>query len=385
MKSFIYFIIFSLFILLQCKKDNVPDSDNNDNIDIIVPEIVRHYGGSQMDILYDAIVSTDGGFVLVGSTGYDVNIFVVKTKQNGDTIWTKTIVDSVNTSGLSVKETYDNGYLIIGSPNPFIGKDIIVIKINSNGDILWNKKYKNILSWNGNSLVVQNSDNTFLIAANTGYNVNDGVDVFLLKLNDQGDSIWSNTLTLPDEEVCNSIISTNDGGYAIAGGTELNSSKNILLIKLNSNGILEWSKKFYVRMYNVGNSIIQDQSNNFIILGRVEDANIRSTYLLKTDGQGNKLLEKEYRYKDNECNYGRYISKMIDGSYLITNEVSGFGAFGTLLIKVNSNGDIIWSKYIEHYEGCIAFEASSGKISVMGETMYIGYGSFDLFLAFFSL
>jgi len=137
-------------------------------------------------------------------------------------------------TGYSVCQTNDNGYIVTGSYG-LIGddKDVWLIKISQNGDSLWSKTFGGDRNDVGNS-VKQCIDNGFIIA---GYK-NDlelfDRDLYLIKTDENGNEEWSKVYGVEDvDEGANSVCLTNDNGYIVAGyiGTGVGGFGDAYLLK----------------------------------------------------------------------------------------------------------------------------------------------------------
>jgi len=188
--------------------------------------------------------TTDGGYMLAGFCESDAlnnsfdHFYLIKTNSNGDTLWTKSY-GGTRDIGYSAQQTTDGGYIIAGTTTSFGDStgNVYLIKTDSIGDIVWSKTY-------GDStgdiayFVQQTYDGGYIIAGNTN-NIYDTLgDVYLIKTNSIGDTLWTRTYGGSGNDVASSIQQTTDGGYIITGYTNSFGLADyaLYLIKTDSNG-----------------------------------------------------------------------------------------------------------------------------------------------------
>ena len=172
----------------------------------------------------------DEGFVILTSTKK-----LIKTNSFGDTLWTKnlSVVNQKEVNSLEyIRQTNDNGYIITGSLD---NDNITLIKLNQDGTLSWEKEYGGVNEDKGNS-VIQTNDNGFIICGYTSSYGSGNEDVYIIKTDIQGDSIWSKTFGSSDEDLGLSIQETSDYGYLIGGIKTEWGSRTVYLIKTNSFG-----------------------------------------------------------------------------------------------------------------------------------------------------
>ena len=196
----------------------------------------KSYGGLKNDAVFSVQQTTDNGYIMTGyetSFGIDsADVYLVKTDAGGDTLWTRRYGGTRNESGTNVKQTSDNGYIIVGSTNSFGagGNDIYLIKTDSNGNILWSKTYGG--PGNDNASGVQiTSNGGFIISGSTmSFGTN---NIFLIETDNLGNIVWSKVFGGANPS---SVEKTADGGYVITGQVINNADINVLLIKTDHAG-----------------------------------------------------------------------------------------------------------------------------------------------------
>ncbi|MGB3479708.1 MAG: hypothetical protein WBB67_11175 [bacterium] len=133
--------------------------------------------------LFSVRETSDGGFVSVGDISWPFDIFVIRTDYLGDTLWTKRFGESANDVGHCIRKTPDGGYVITGYTASFGagGNDVYLLKIRDSGDTLWTRTYGGTESDIGYELEIT-SDSGYIIAGYTGSYGAGSKDVWLLKI-----------------------------------------------------------------------------------------------------------------------------------------------------------------------------------------------------------
>ncbi len=199
-----------------------------------VVDWTRTYGGQLWEQGNSVQETTDRGFIIVGyktistsSYGADSDVYLIKTDADGDTLWTKLYgvqEGEYRDEGWSVQQTTDGGYIISGEtwrPGALSWQiDFYLIKTNANGDTTWTRTYDGFESTDVGRSVQQTLDGGYIIAGYTNdYPLNH--EVFLVKTNTFGDTIWTKILgrnlgSYPYDEGW-SVQQTTDGGYIVVG------------------------------------------------------------------------------------------------------------------------------------------------------------------------
>ncbi|MDD2891182.1 MAG: hypothetical protein PHE49_11190, partial [bacterium] len=232
----------------------------------------KTYGGENNDYGYSVQSTSDSGYIIAGYTnsfGFgNVDVYLIKTDSLGDTLWTKTYGGTQNDYGYFAQQTNDNGYIIAGYTNSFGagGVDVYLIKTDSSGDTLWTRTYGGVNQDYGRSMQ-QTKDSGYIITGYTNSFGAGGADVYLIKINSSGDTLWTKTFGGSGSDYGHSVQQTKDSGYIIAGytnsfGTGLS---DIYLIKTNSSGDILWTKTYGGSQNDCGYFVRQTQDDGYII------------------------------------------------------------------------------------------------------------------------
>jgi hypothetical protein len=240
----------------------------------------RTYGGSAREGGYSVQQTTDGGYIIGGETRSfgpgapdSSNIYIIKTDSIGDTLWTKIFGGRGYDCCLSIQQTQDGGYIATGFTSSYgAGSwDIFILKMNASGDTLWTRIFGGVNTDCGYS-IQQTTDGGYIVAGNTISFGTGSWEAYIVKMNASGDTLWTKTYGGVNFECGYSIQQTTDGGYIVAGSTNSYGSgtpnyNNVYLIKMDASGnaTVEENK---IRVQSV-NSRIQAIPNPFTSFARI--------------------------------------------------------------------------------------------------------------------
>ena len=284
-------------------------------------------GGTNLNHHFnDVQQTTDGGYVLTGFYDDGNNAWLLKTDSLGNTLWSVIIWQSGTTTvfGLSVQQTTDGGYIITGYNVWDNKRTAFLIKTNDQGNTLWTKYFHDYKS----NSVQQTTDGGYIITGSGGWtNTSTEHDLWILKTDNLGNTIWSKTFGGSGLDDGSCVKQTTDGGYIITGHTASfgNGSRDVWLLKTNNQGDSLWSKSFGGVGMEIGFSGQQTIDGGFIITGETYSfGNGESDlWLLKTDSQGDSLWTKTFGGADYEFGYS--VQQTSDGGYIITGSTFSFG------------------------------------------------------------
>ena len=110
-------------------------------------EWTKTFGGTKHEVFWNFTQNSAGDYLLCGSSksfgGINSDLFLVKTNFKGEEIWYRTYGGNRGEYGDDVKQTSDGGYIIVGGTQSYgAGKyDVYLNKIDANGDKTWGKTY----------------------------------------------------------------------------------------------------------------------------------------------------------------------------------------------------------------------------------------------------
>lgn len=184
------------------------------------PWVSERYGGAGGDNAYSLIQVKDGYLIAGYTTSYGAgnqDFWLIRTDSSGNPQWNRTYGGAGSETAYSVVATGDGGYAVAGLTGPSGGPyDFLLVKTDYLGNLEWNQTYGGTGSETARS-VVQTNDGGYAIAGST--NIHGSWDFWLVKTDADGNMQWNKTIGEGDDEVAYSLVHTSDGGYALAGYT----------------------------------------------------------------------------------------------------------------------------------------------------------------------
>jgi hypothetical protein len=402
MKTLLKPLSLALFIAatLPTQSAYIRTSPPSDTFPAIRPSshFCKAIGGPYIEAAVSLIQTSDGGYAITGLTksfsagGHDV--YVVKLDANSNLQWTKTIGGPESEEGNSIIQTSDGGYAITGITQSFgAGEwDVYLVKLDAHGNLQWTKTIGGKKEDVGASLI-QTSDGGYAITGSTRSFGAGEADVYVVKLDANGNLQWTKTIGGKKEDVGTSLIQTSDGGYAIAGSTRSFGAgeADVYVVKLDAKGNLQWTKTIGGENNDWGLSLIQTSDGGYAITGATTSfgAGKADVYVVKLDANGNLQWTKTIGGPRGD--WGFSLIQVSDGGYAITGITSSDGLaayFGpaeadVYVVKLDANGNLQWTKTIggpEHDRGISLIQTSDGGYAIAGSTQSFGAGEWDIYV-----
>ncbi|MEO0095337.1 MAG: T9SS type A sorting domain-containing protein [candidate division WOR-3 bacterium] len=246
---------------------------------------------------------------------------------NAQLRWLGIYGGSGNDDAYCARQTNDNSYIAVGSTTSYgNGTQVYLLKIDSLGDTIWTKTYGGA-DWDMGYWVQQTSDSGYIIAGTTA-SFGEEYQAYLIKTDSLGDTLWTRTYGGPSYEFGWGVQQTMDGGYIIVGTTW---NGGVYLIKTDANGDTLWAKTYGG---DEGWSVQQTRDNGYIVAGYKNCG----VYLIKTDSLGDTLWTR--RYMDGIDDLGKHVEQTTDGGYIIVGASQRLmHLIQILAIKVDSLGN----------------------------------------------
>ena len=217
--------------------------------------------------------------------------WLLKTDHLGNVIWNTAIGGTGDDRARCLINTSDGGFLLTGWSNSYGAGalDVWLVKTDAFGNHQWNATYGGVGTERSSSLISTN-DGGYIIAGNTASFGEGETDIYVVKADVQGNMEWNRTYGGPAGETSTKIINTDDGGYGIAGRTYSFGSgeSDIWFIKIDQNGNMVFNQTYGGEMAEISHSIIENDDGGYVIAGVTASfgAGENDFWLIKTDEYG---------------------------------------------------------------------------------------------------
>jgi len=330
----------------------------------------KSLGGNGVDLLKKVLVTRDGGYLLAGTStsgkngtkfhesyGYE-DFWIIKLNADGSEQWQKTFGGIGNDILQTAIETSEGGFVLAGSSTSpksalkknesFGNKDYWIIQIDSQGTVEWENSFGGQYIDQVEAIAPAPEQGYYVL----GYsNSDEGEskktqalgegDYWLLRLDKDGNSLWQKSYGGKDDDHPVAMIALKDGGILIGGNSAtsnstIKQSKNkkgtdYWLLKLEDSGTIIWDKTYDIGLYDILSSLSENKDGSLLLAGYARSENIG---LKKTDSKGVndyvaiKLDEKgEEKWRQEVGSNGDDIlSKLIktrDGGYVLAGTTNG--------------------------------------------------------------
>jgi hypothetical protein len=331
---------------------------------------------SGADSFRDVHELANGDFIAIGYTdnlnSNDTDALVMRFNSNGDQLWKYTFNSTSNNEDGFYRglPTSDGGFILCGFSISNSGQDnALFIKLSSSGNLQW------MQDWGGSGYerakdIIEIPGEKFIAVGYTSSSPAQSFDMFILKLDDNGNILWDEVHGDTTYEEANTVKLLDDGGFLIGGLGD----NDYNIIRTDSDGDEIWSEHLGTSGIDVIKSlVIAHGGNGFMLAGTTTGAGAgaEDAYLVKTDTNGVVQWSKFY---GGPLNDGfQKINKTADGGYVGsgTTRTGPWPDPNVWIFKIDASGNMLWQKYYggdEHDHGYSASETSDGGFIVSGHS-----------------
>lgn len=334
----------------------------------------RTIGGPGQELLQSVFPTTDGGYLLGGSSSSgksrllrksmpdafgkseenfgNLDYWVVKLDSKGNIEWQKTVGGQYADMLRSAIQTADGGYLLGGSSNsPESGNktekcygsgDYFVVKLGRDGAVEWQKVYGGEgddqlyalhEAYDGNYLLAGNSNSG--TSGNKNASAKNGSDFWVLKIKPDGEIIWQETYDFGNSDQLTSLVENDDHSLLLAGhakseatGKKKSDTEGIndyIAVKIDENGEQKWAQTAGSTGEDILKKAVETRDGGYLLAGTSSGKISRDRNSSK-GGSDFWVVKLKDREKKKEKK--KYIEAFPNPTSQFTNVIVGYDFYG---------------------------------------------------------
>ena len=347
---------------------------------------------------------------------YNINGEIDDTYFIGEVTWIKSFGGSGDDTAREVIVTSDGGYAILGFSNStdgdLMGKsthvnDYWLLRLNSDGELLWSKTYGGSKDDRGQG-IIQTADGGFAI---TGYAMSDDGDAsnnegfhdnWILRLDSKGDILWERSFGFSGHDHSYDVLQTADGGFFFVGFLDITAARSdgfekkqgtltrhgvgeFWGTKIDAQGNLQWRRYFGGTNNDRAHAVVPAWDGGYILAGFSEsdDFDITDTrgsydfWVVQISEEGEKVWERSYGGSGIDIAYDINLTQ--DGAYVVTGHsissdhdiTAPLGESDVWVIKIDTDGTLLWERSLGGSQFDLAhsiYQAKRGGYIISGNT-----------------
>jgi len=300
---------------------------------------------------WDVIELAGCGYAVTGQysqfgypMGHD-DALLIRLNASGQALWSKTYGSTSYSESIRAVRVCPEGFALAGNTSE-AGGDFWQLFVSVNGDSLWTRRHGGAGSELCRSMQ-RTVDGGYILAGNTnsfGSGVPNG---WVIKTNSTGDSVWSCAFGTDYEDELWAVQQTADGGYSLSGILGLSSPAHSdgWLIRLNANGDSLWTRTYGTGDYEGFRALDVTSDGGFVMAGyqALSPDYHTKMWLVRTDADGDTLWTRKFGGIYYEDCYS--VEQASDGGFILAGWTSSYGVgnYDWWMVRVNADGDSLWS------------------------------------------
>jgi hypothetical protein len=219
----------------------------------------------------------------------------------------------------------------------------------------WEKIYGTTTNFDVALSTQETSDGSYIAAGWSNTNTANGLDMMLVKTDAAGGLLWTKYLGGPRDDYGQSVRETANGGFVLAGYTENSVSTYAAVYRIDPAGTNLWSKIFTNDLNSRAYSIRPTADGGFIMTGYIESFSpatgivgfgMEDLYLVKLDSNGIVVWEKRFGGSGTDIGYS--VIEVAGAGFVVAGTTGSFDPSQTpdvYLLRTDANGNLLWETH----------------------------------------
>ena len=315
------------------------------------------WGGNGWEGASDIALDSSNNIYLSGFTNSsgagDLDMVLVKYDSSGEQQWNTTWGGSDMDSGLAITLDSSDYIYLAGFTRSFGAgnMDMVLVKYNSSGKQQWNTTWGGSIVDIASGVALDSSDNIYLAGRTINFGAGN-MDMVLVKYNNLGEQQWNITWGGSLSDTGNElVVDSSDNIYLVGYTTSFGAGGNdMILVKYNSLGQQQWNTTWGGANHDLGYAIGLDSLNNIYIMGGANSTFFDPSHpivtdivLVKYNSSGSQQWNTTWGGSDNDSGHGIAINSVNDIYLAGRTDSFSTGDTDMVIVKYNSAGEQQWN------------------------------------------
>lgn len=215
-----------------------------------------------------------------------------------------------------------------------------------NWSVLWDKQWETSKN-NYFTDVIEDKNDGFAILGSVYSSGNNSFDLWLIRLSENGDTIWTKKFGTELKEIPKRLTQHSDGGYLLSGVTDKSGTGKIFLVRTDNLGLEIWNKTFEDEFFYTVEDVISLGAEGFFVAGsKGTEINNGKLWLAKLDEMGEINWEKQF--ENDFTGSCKSIKKLPDGGFSVAGKISKpkLKDSDMWVMRTNDKGEPLWQTKI---------------------------------------
>lgn len=282
--------------------------------------------------------------------------------------WERTYGGAALDYGNSVVHLPDGGFAIAGriASKGAGGEDMWLLRLDEEGELLWDQTY-GTADWESASGLALAPDGGFLLVG-TRISQATGVDWWIVRTDSEGVELWDRTFSTADDDRAFAAIAVQAGGFAVAGSRDrigLGTGR-FWLIRLADDGATLWEKIYGdLGSEQLAYGLVEYPGDGFAVAGTAAE----DFWLVRTDLEGNLLWDRSYDFGAGHYDRATALVRMPDDGLALAGFTSNGSPTDYWIVRTDFDGEPLWTN---HYDRGTTDVANDVAVLADGGLVVVG-------------
>ena len=247
-----------------------------------------------------ATVSASGQIVVCGYASdatRNYHVPLIGIARTGDTLWSKTFADKLPRQAYGIAQMPDSSLAVVGFNMPSgANKNVSVLMTDPRGRVRWDRSMGTDSGDIAHAITITGTSDMIVVGFTQWRDADD--DVYILKFDNSGDTVWTRTIGGSNRDVAWSVCQGDSNRLLIAGVTESYGSggQDGYVICIDTEGDTLWTHAYGGAKQDGFFRVFRARNGHFVLLGwsKSYGAGDFDGYAVEIDGDGREIWHQSF-------------------------------------------------------------------------------------------